>query len=42
MEASIHHHPVPKIIDDVGGFSCLDRNFSWLRPGYVEGIYQPN
>ena len=30
---------VPEIVKKVGGFSCVARNVSWVRNGYVEETY---
>ena len=30
---------VPEAVEEVGGFSRLRRDESWVRPGYVEEIY---
>jgi hypothetical protein len=30
---------VPKAIADVGNYRRLSRNYSWVRPGYVEEVY---
>jgi len=32
---------VPRLVEQTGGYARLQRDQSWVRPGYVEEVYVP-